>query len=47
VIQGTGREGEAVRIVAAGVAGVRGMRGRFAASGMAAELLADRAREPR
>jgi len=41
------RDGEAVRIVAAGAAATRGLRGRYAASGMAAALLADRAREPR
>ena len=41
------RDGETVRVMAAGVAATRGMRGRYAASGMADALLADRAREPR
>ena len=41
------RDGETVRIVAAGAAATRGLRGRYAASGMAKTLLADRAREPR
>jgi AbrB family looped-hinge helix DNA binding protein len=38
---------DAVRIVPAGAEATRGLRGRFAASGLAAELLADRSREPR
>ena len=41
------RDGEAVRVIAAGAAATRGLRGRYDASGMAAALLADRAREPR
>jgi antitoxin PrlF len=41
------RDGEAVRIIAAGAAAVHGLRGRYAGSGMAAALLADRGREPR
>lgn len=41
------RDGEAVRVVAAGVSATRQLRGRYAASGMACALLADRAREPR
>jgi AbrB family looped-hinge helix DNA binding protein len=42
------RDGDAVRIVAAGSAATRDLRGRYAAeSGMARALLADHAREPR
>ncbi|HET6550139.1 MAG TPA: AbrB/MazE/SpoVT family DNA-binding domain-containing protein [Solirubrobacter sp.] len=41
------RDGDSVRIVAAGAAATHGLRGRYAASGMASALLADRAREPR
>ncbi len=41
------RDGEAVRITAAGAPAVRGLRGRYDSSGLAADLLADRAREPR
>jgi AbrB family looped-hinge helix DNA binding protein len=41
------RDGETVRIMAAGAAATRGLRGRYAASGMADALLADRRREPR
>ena len=41
------RDGEAVRVMAAGAAATRGLRGRYDASGMAAALLVDRAREPR
>jgi antitoxin PrlF len=41
------RDGETVRIVAAGRAATQGLRGRYSASGMADTLLADRAREPR
>jgi AbrB family looped-hinge helix DNA binding protein len=41
------RDGEAVRILPAGTAATRGLRGRYAASGLAAALLADREREPR
>jgi antitoxin PrlF len=41
------RDGESVRIMPAGGAATRGLRGRYAASGMAAALLADREREPR
>jgi AbrB family looped-hinge helix DNA binding protein len=40
------RDGDGVRIIPAGAA-TRGLRGRYAASGLAAALLADRAREPR
>ena len=41
------RDGEGVRILAAGAAAIRGLEGRYAGSNMAAELLEDRAREPR
>jgi antitoxin PrlF len=41
------RDGETVRIVHAGAAAARGLRGRFASSGLAAALLADRQREPK
>ena len=41
------RDGDAVRILPAGAAATRGLRGRYDGSGLAAELLADRAREPR
>lgn len=41
------RDGEAVRILPAGAAATRGLRGRYASTGMAAELLTDREREPR
>ena len=41
------RDGDGVRILPAGVAGIRGLRGRYASSGMAAALVEDRAREPR
>lgn len=41
------RDGDAVRIIPAGAAATHGLRGRYAGSGMAAALLADRAREPR
>jgi AbrB family looped-hinge helix DNA binding protein len=41
------RDGEAVRILPAGAAATQGLRGRYAASGLAAALLADRGREPR
>lgn len=41
------RDGDAVRILPAGSAAARGLRGRYAGSGLAAALLADRAREPR
>ncbi len=41
------RDGETVRIMAAGAAATRDLRGRYAGSGMASALLADRAREPR
>ncbi len=41
------RDGDAVRVIAAGAAAAEGLRGRFRASGLAAGLLADRAREPR
>ena len=41
------RDGEAVRVVPAGSAATEGLRGRYASSGLAAALLADRAQEPR
>jgi hypothetical protein len=41
------RDGAAVRIIAAGAAVTRGLRGRYADSGMANALLSDRAQEPR
>jgi AbrB family looped-hinge helix DNA binding protein len=41
------RDGDGVRILPAGAAATRGLRGRYSASGMAAELLADREHEPR
>jgi AbrB family looped-hinge helix DNA binding protein len=41
------RDAGAVRILPAGAAATRGLRGRYGSSGMAAELLADRQREPR
>jgi antitoxin PrlF len=41
------RDGDTVRIMAAGAAATHGLRGRYAASGMADALLADRRREPR
>ena len=41
------RDGETVRILPAGAAATRGLRGRYASSGLAAALLADRDREPR
>jgi AbrB family looped-hinge helix DNA binding protein len=41
------RDGDGVRILPAGVAATRGLRGRYASSGMAAALIEDRAREPR
>jgi antitoxin PrlF len=41
------RDGEAVRILPAGTTATRGLRGRYARSGMAASLLEDREREPR
>jgi AbrB family looped-hinge helix DNA binding protein len=41
------RDGEAVRILPAGAAATRGLRGRYASSGLATDLLADREREPR
>ena len=41
------RDGDTVRIVAAGAAAAAGLRGRHAGSGMAPALLADRSREPR
>jgi AbrB family looped-hinge helix DNA binding protein len=39
------RDGVSVRIVPAGTAATRGLRGRYASSGLAAALLADRERE--
>jgi antitoxin PrlF len=41
------RDGGAVRILPAGVAATRGLRGRYASSGLAATLVEDRAHEPR
>jgi AbrB family looped-hinge helix DNA binding protein len=41
------RDGDAVRVLPAGPSATRGLCGRYAASGLAAALLADRAREPR
>jgi AbrB family looped-hinge helix DNA binding protein len=41
------RDGNAIRIVAAGAAVTRGLRGRYSASGMAEALLVDRRHEPR
>jgi AbrB family looped-hinge helix DNA binding protein len=41
------REGDGVRILPAGAAATRGLRGRYASSGMAAALLKDRSREPK
>ena len=41
------RDDDSVRIMAAGAAATQGLRGRYAASGMASALLADRRREPR
>jgi antitoxin PrlF len=41
------RDGEAVRILPAGAAATRGLRGRYSSSGLAAALLEDRAHEPR
>jgi AbrB family looped-hinge helix DNA binding protein len=41
------REGGAVRVLPAGSAATRGLRGRYSSTGLAAALLADREREPR
>ena len=41
------READGVRVIAAGAAAVAGLKGSFGGSGMADELLRDRAREPR
>lgn len=41
------QDGAAVRVLPAGVAATRALRGRYARSGLAAALLADRRREPR
>ena len=41
------RDGDAVRILPAGAAATRGLRGRYGSSGLADALLADRGREPR
>jgi antitoxin PrlF len=41
------RDGGAVRILPAGAAATRGLRGRYGSSGLAAALRADREREPR
>jgi AbrB family looped-hinge helix DNA binding protein len=40
------REGETVRIRAAGAVATQGLRGRYESSGMAATLLDDRKKEP-
>lgn len=41
------RDGDAVRVVAAGDAATQGLRGRYALSGMAQALVDDRSHEPR
>ena len=41
------QDGAAVRILPAGAAATRGLRGRYAGSGLSEALLADRRREPR
>jgi AbrB family looped-hinge helix DNA binding protein len=41
------RDGGTVRILPAGTAAIHGLRGRYPGGGLAAALLADRAREPR
>ncbi|MGA8718820.1 MAG: AbrB/MazE/SpoVT family DNA-binding domain-containing protein, partial [Solirubrobacteraceae bacterium] len=41
------RDGGAVRILPAGLAATRGLRGRYAAIGLAAALLEDREQEPK
>jgi AbrB family looped-hinge helix DNA binding protein len=41
------RDDWGVRILPAGEAATRGLRGRYASSGLAAVLVADRTREPR
>lgn len=41
------QDGAVVRVLPAGAAATRGLRGRYAHSGLAAGLLADRAHEPR
>jgi AbrB family looped-hinge helix DNA binding protein len=41
------RDGDGVRILPAGAAATRGLRGRYSSCGLAAALLADRDREPR
>jgi AbrB family looped-hinge helix DNA binding protein len=41
------RDGDSVRVVHAGAAATRGLRGRYSTGGMGEALLADRAREPR
>jgi antitoxin PrlF len=41
------RDDDGVRILPAGAGATRGMRGRYAHSGLSAALLADRRREPR
>jgi AbrB family looped-hinge helix DNA binding protein len=40
-------DGEGVRVLRAGAAATVGLKGRYRSSGLAASLLADRAREPR
>lgn len=41
------RDGDAVRVIAAGGAAAAGLKGRYRSSGLADALLAERAREPR
>jgi len=41
------RDGDAVRVLPAGASATAGLAGRYAGSGLADALLADRAREPR
>jgi AbrB family looped-hinge helix DNA binding protein len=41
------RDRDGVRILPAGAAATRGLRGRYASSGMAGALVEDRAREPK
>ena len=41
------RDGDGVRILPAGAAATRGLRGRYSSSGLAGALLADREHEPR
>jgi antitoxin PrlF len=41
------RDGETVRVMAAGAAATEGLRGRYRSSGMAGRLIEDRRKEPR